>query len=200
MFIVIDGIDGAGSETQGRMVSEALKKANVPVVLRNYPNYETSIGKTIREFLYENKALSVEQQFLLYSLQFIVDGEAIKKESEEGVVIADRYFSTTLVFQTLQGMTESTAVQFAQDFGVVKPDFVFFLDVRPEVAFKWKQGEEKEKNAWEKDLEFMTHTYEKYKDLAQRQVFAPWIRVDGERTKEEVCDTIVQKILLEGKS
>lgn len=194
MFFVIDSIDGGGSETQGKMVSQALEKEGHKVFLHHFPHYDTAIGKSIREFLYDHKDLSVEKQFLLYTMQFIFDAEQMKKESEEGIVIADRYFTTTLVFQTLQGFSEEKALEFADMFGVYKPEKIFFLDVAPETAYRWKHGEEKDLNFWEKDMEFIKRTYSKYLDLAQRQVFAPWSTVIGERTKQEVCDTIVQEI------
>lgn len=195
MFFVIDSIDGGGSETQGKMVSEALEKQGYKVFLHHFPHYDTAIGKSIREFLYDHKDLTVEKQFLLYTMQFIFDAEEIQKESEEGIVIADRYFTTTLVFQTLQGFPEEKALEFADTFGILKPEKIFFLDVDPETAYKWKHGEDKEKNAWEEDMEFMRKTYTKYLDLCQRNIFASWSKIIGERTKQEVCDTIVEEIL-----
>jgi dTMP kinase len=192
MFIVIDGIDGAGSETQGNLVSQKLQEVGKTVSLRKYPHYDNPIGKTIRDFLYENKDLPVEQQFLLYSLQFITDKREIEQDREKGIVIADRYFTTTLVFQTLQGMDEDTALRFAQDFGIIVPDRIFFLDVKPETAYKWKHGEDKELNFWEKDLAFMQKTYQKFQDLSKRNVFSKWIRINGEQSKEKVTEEILQ--------
>jgi dTMP kinase len=185
---------GGGSETQGKMVSEALEKQGHKVFLHHFPHYDTAIGKSIREFLYDHKDLTVEKQFLLYTMQFIFDAEEIRKESEEGIVIADRYFTATLVFQTLQGFSEEKALEFADTFGILKPEKIFFLDVAPETAYTWKHGEEKEKNAWEEDMEFIKKTYSKYLDLCQRNIFASWSRIIGERTKQEVCDTIVEQI------
>ena len=194
-FIVIDGIDGAGSETQGKMVTQALRGQGKTVDLRNYPNYNNPIGKTIREFLYENKSLPVEQQFLLYSLQFLTDSHQIKENQQNSVVIADRYFTTTLVFQTLQGMSEDVALHFAKDFGIIVPDQIFFLDVKPETAFKWKHGEDKELNFWEKDLEFMTQTYARFTDLCDRQVWGKWVRINGEQSKEDVTKEILSHLV-----
>jgi dTMP kinase len=194
MFFVIDSIDGGGGETQGKLVSSALEKAGHTVFLHHFPHYDTAVGKHIRDFLYDHKDLSVEKQFLLYTMQFIFDAEEMKEQSEKGIVIADRYFTTTLVFQMLQGFPEKTALEFADTFGIFKPEKIFFLDVSPETAYRWKHGEEKELNFWEKDLDFIKKTHSKYLDLAQRQVFAPWSKIIGERTKQEVCDTIVSEI------
>lgn len=195
MFVVIDSIDGGGSETQGNLVTEKLKAKGLTVDLRRYPNYDSPVGQMIRKFLYETNDLRVEQQFLLFGLQHVSDAPIIKENSEEGIVIADRYFTTSIVYQSLKGLSEDVILQFAKDFGIMQPDISFFLDVTPETAFKWKHGEDKELNHWEKDLAFIKETYEKYNDLVDRNVFGNWVRVPGERNKEEIADDIVSQIM-----
>lgn len=216
MFIVIEGIDGAGCETQARLVFEKLKAKGKETTLLKYPNYNNPVGEMLRKFLYENQKLDAKQQFLLYSLQFIWDAEKIKKYSsrlrsnnkmyysssersesrrlEESVLIADRYFTTTLCFQTLEGIDEKIALQFADNFGIIKPDLVFFLDVKPEIAIKRKGGEDKEKNFREKDFAFIQRTYPKYLDLVKRQVWTKWVRIDGEKKPDEIAEEIIKNI------
>ena len=111
------------------------------------------------------------------------------------ILIADRYFTTTLCYQALEGFDEKYALSYADHFGIIKPDLVFFLDVKPETAIKWKYGEGKELNFREKDLDFMKKTYEKYQDLVKRQVWTKWVRINGERNKELITKDIINKIL-----
>lgn len=195
MFIVIEGIDGAGCETQAKLVFEKLQKENKKPELIKYPNYNNPVGKVLKNFLYDNQTLSAEQQFLLYSLQFIWDAPKIKKyQSLPTVLIADRYFTTTLCYQTLEGIKEHKALQFAENFGIIKPDLVFFLDVKPQIAYKRKQGEDKILNFREKDFLFIEKTYQKYLDLIKRQVWAKWVRINGEREPNEIAEEIISKI------
>lgn len=195
MFIVIEGIDGAGCETQATRLIEALKTQGKKPFYIKFPHYDTPVGKMIREFLYENKIKhNASEQFLLYTLQFIFDKDLITEKMKDHVVIADRYFSTTLCYQTLEGFDEDKAVRYAEDFEIVKPDAVLYLDVPPETAIKWKYGENKEKNFREKDHTFIKRTYEKYNDLVQRNVWAKWIRINGEQSKEKVTDEIIEVI------
>ncbi|MCX6732784.1 MAG: dTMP kinase [Candidatus Roizmanbacteria bacterium] len=192
MFIVIEGIDGAGCETQATALIESLTKAGKKPFYIKFPHYDTPVGKMIRDFLYENKVKhSADEQFLLYTLQFIFDKELIKEKMKDHVVIADRYFSTTLCYQTLEGFDEEKAVRYAQDFNIVKPDAVLYLDVSPDTAIKWKYGEDKEKNFRENDHSFIRRTYEKYKDLVKRSVWARWIHVNGEQSKEKVTQELL---------
>ena len=81
--------------------------------------------------------MPVNEQFLLYTLQFIFDAPEIKKSqtlnpksqsnSKSQILIADRYFTTTLCYQTLEGFSEEYALKYAEQFGIVKPDMVFFF-------------------------------------------------------------------------
>jgi dTMP kinase len=195
MFIIIEGIDGAGCETQATaLIAELTKLGKKPFYIK-FPHYDTPVGKMIQTFLYENKVKhSADEQFLLYTLQFVFDKELIKEKMKDHVVIADRYFSTTLCYQTLEGFDEKKALQFANDFGIVKPDAVLYLDVTPDTAIKWKYGENKEKNFRENDHSFIRRTYEKYKDLVKRSVWAKWIRVHGEQSKEKVTEELLKII------
>ncbi len=197
MFIVIEGIDGAGCETQARLVYEKVRTGQCPVPthLIKYPDYQKNIGPLIKEFLYQNKNLSAEGQFLLYSLQFVLDREEIAKRRKNQIVIADRYFTSALCYQTLEGIKLKTALRFADDFKIEKPDLVFYLNVRPEIAIKRKSGEDKEKNRREKDFQFIKKTYQQYQKLIKNQVWTGWIDIDGERGIDEIAKEIYNKIL-----
>ena len=140
--------------------------------------------------------MNAHEQFLLYTLQFIFDSPEIKEKSEKEIVIADRFFSTTLCYQTLEGFDEQYALSYAEQFGIAKPDLVFFLDVKPETAIKWKYGEDKEKNFREKDHDFIKKTYVKYQDLISRQVWTKWVRINGEQEKEKVTADVIKELNL----
>lgn len=194
MFIVIEGIDGAGCETQGKLLIESLIKLGKKPSFIKFPHYDTPVGKMIKDFLYLDQKMSAHEQFLLYTLQFIFDSPDIAKKSSEGIIIADRYFSTTLCYQTLEGFNEQYALSYADQFKIVKPDIIFFLDVKPETAIRWKYGENKPKNFREKDHEFIKKTYVKYQDLIKRQVWTKWVKINGEQEKEKVTKEILSNL------
>lgn len=197
MFIVIEGIDGAGCETQAKHLFEKMKnkKRKMTPFFVKYPDYEKNIGRLIREFLYQNKNLSAQQQFLLYSLQFLLDKEEIAQKRKTGIVIADRYFTTTLCYQTLEGIELAKALRFAEDFQIEKPDVVFYLNVRPEIAVQRKSGEEKVKNRREKDFQFIKRTYNQYAQLVKNQVWTKWVEIDGNKSVEEVTLNIYNVLM-----
>jgi dTMP kinase len=195
MFIVIEGIDGAGCETQGKNILKMCKEQKFlfPTLIK-YPDYERNVGKLIKDFLYQNKNLSAEQQFLLYSLQFLMDKEMIVEKRKSGILIADRYFTTTLCYQTLEGIRLEKALNFASDFGIEKPDLVFYIKVDPDIAIKRKFGEQKEKNRREKDFDFIRKTHKQYNYLVKNQVWTKWVEIDGEKGIDEVTKDIYNKI------
>lgn len=195
MFIVIEGIDGAGCETQAKNLEKLLKNKDLSVSLLKYPDYERNIGKLIKEFLYQNRSLSADTQLLLYSLQFLIDKELIAKKRKTGIVIADRYFTTTLCFQTVAGVELTRSLRFAQDFAIEKPDLVFYVNVKPDLAIQRKAGENKEKNRNEKDVKLTGKTYKQYAELVKNQVWTKWINIDGERKIDEITMDIYNKIL-----
>lgn len=195
MFIVIEGIDGAGCETQAKNLAKMLQDNGKTASLIKYPDYERNVGKLIKEFLYQNKNLTAEQQFLLYSLQFVMDAQMIAEKRKQDVIIADRYFTTTLCYQILEGIDLQMALDYAKSFKIQVPDAVYYLDVEPEIAIKRKGGENKEKNRREKDFEFIRKTYSQYEKLVKDQVWTKWIKIDGNKPIDEVTKDIYNKLI-----
>jgi len=196
MFFVIEGIDGAGCETQARLVVDKLKKQKKKTVLLKYPYYTNPVGLMIKNFLYKNKVLSAYDQFLLYGFQFVYDrykiNSLIKKRK---IIIADRYFSSALCYQILEGVDEKVAINFAKDFQITKPNLVFYLDVPPKLAYQRKIGEKKEKNFREKDIRFMEKTYHRYDKMVKQNLWVDWQKIDGRPDKGTIADEIVKIII-----
>lgn len=194
MFIVIEGIDGAGCETQGKNLVKMLQDAGIKTSLIKYPDYERNVGRIIKEFLYQNKDLSAEQQFLLYTMQFVMDSSMILEKRKNEILIADRYFTTTLCYQTLEGIDLKMALEYAKNFKIEVPDVVFYLNVDPDVAISRKRGENKEKNRREKDFEFIKKTHKQYDYLVKNQVWAKWVNIDGDKSIDEITKNIYNKL------
>lgn len=194
MFIVIEGIDGAGCETQGKNLVKMLQDAGIKTSLIKYPDYERNVGRIIKEFLYQNKDLSAEQQFLLYTMQFVMDSSMILEKRKNEILIADRYFTTTLCYQTLEGIDLKMALEYAKNFKIEVPDVVFYLNVDPDVAISRKRGENKEKNRREKDFEFIKKTHKQYDYLVKNQVWTKWVNIDGDKSIDEITKNIYNKL------
>ncbi len=152
MLIVIEGIDGAGTEVQSKLLLNFLREKGTPAVRLTYPDYSGPIGRLIHEYLHRKFELSVDVQFLLHFADRLQNQESIRKLLQEGrTVICDRYFTSILAYQGLAGFPLDKALKFADMFKIRKPDMAVYLRVSPETSMKRKHGEKKDLDRNESD-------------------------------------------------
>ncbi len=132
MFIVFEGIDGAGKTTQARKLHERLAAENARVELVADPG-TTTLGKTIRKILLESDApLAKSAQLLLFSAARAELAEYIQERlADNFTVICDRWLLSTLVYQGeigghcpdfIREVYRKTSVS-------LLPDCCFFMDL-----------------------------------------------------------------------
>ncbi len=192
-FIVFDGLDGSGKSTQIELLINDFKSQGKQIEMIHYPDYEGGIGKLIHDFLYKKYDFSPETQFLLYFADFIKDKEKIKAWLEQGkVVIADRYFTTTISYQCSKGFDLDRALKIAKEFDLLVPDLVIYIDVSADVSMERKFKEKGNLDRHEGDREFLVNLRDVFKKLAINQTFAKWAIIDGEKPVEEVFKQVKQ--------
>jgi len=190
-LIVFEGIDGAGCETQVKLLFDYLKRQGKSVERLYYPDYEGPIGRLIHQYLHKQYEFSVDIQFLLYFTDFIKDREKINQWIGEGkIVICDRYFSSTLAYQGLRGFSIKKALELARRFKLPKPDLIIYLKVSPEVSMSRKYKEKKDLDRNEADKKFLKKIWDSYEKLIKGKIFSKWVVIDGEKSIEEVFSQI----------
>lgn len=196
MFFILEGIDGAGCGAQRKNLEKKLKEKDLRVLTMKYPYYETSIGEILRQFLKEDKKLSVEMQFLLFAGQMVAEKERIKEQRVNNIIICDHYFAATLVYQGMYGFDYQKGLQFAKDFQLEIPDLTFFLDTPLEIARQRKQGEEGKikLDRHERDLEISKKIDKGYRSFVENQTFCKWQVIDNTKTIDEVSQDIINII------
>lgn len=181
-LIVFEGIDGAGAETQGKLLYNFLRKQEKSVERLHYPDYERPIGRLIHQYLHKQYEFSVDVQFLLYFTDFIKDKEKINQWLNEGkIVICDRYFSSTLAYQGLRGFPIKKSLELARKFKLPKPDLIIYLKVSPKVSMNRKYKEKKNLDRNEADKKFLGKVGDFYKKLIKGRIFSKWVVINGER-------------------
>jgi dTMP kinase len=194
-LVVIEGADGAGGEEQSKRLLKLLEEKGVAVERHRYPDYDGPIGKIIHDFLHRNHEFSPEVLFLLYSADMVKDISRIRTWlKDEKVVILDRYFTSTLAYQSMQGVKLKTCLKFAELLDLPKPDFIIYLKVSPEVSMERKSKEKESLDRNEADKEFITNVLNSYDYLIKNNIFGQWYVIDGDRPIEEVF-TDIRKIL-----
>lgn len=196
-IIVIEGIDGAGIETQGKLLLDYLEKQEIAVERLYYPSYIQPIGKLIHEYLHKKYDFPVDVQFLLYFADFIKDKEKIQKWLKEGkIVLCDRYFTSTLAYQVLRGFSLEKALRVAKIFELPMPDLAVYLKVSVETSIKRKLKEKNSLDRNEANKEFLIKVGRSYNKLIKKQVFCKWKVVDGENSIEKVFEEIRSQIYI----
>jgi dTMP kinase len=195
-IVVFEGIDGAGTEAQSKRLLQHLKGKKIPCERLYYPNYDNPTGRLLHEYLHSDYTLSPDMQLVLYGGDMLLDRERILSFLKEGkVVILDRYFTSTLAYQTLDGLKQETCLKFARMFKLPKPDYVFYLKISPETSMKRKQmekGSGVDRN--ERDMKLQERLARKYDEISRDNVFGKWFTINGEKPVEEVFSQ-VRKVL-----
>ena len=194
MFIVFEGIDGCGGETQSKKLVSYLKKRGMAAQRLSYPDYKGPIGKLIHEYLYKRHDFSKEVQLLLYFADFLKDNEKIQRWLAEGkTIVSDRYFSSTIAYQCSSGFAVEKAVQMSTLFDLPVPDLILYLNITPETSIKRKMKEKRGKlDRHEADKKFLSDLVKLYKQLIQKQVFAKWVVVNGEQSIQKVSADVYE--------
>ncbi len=196
-FIVFEGIDGAGGETQSNLLLKFFKKEKIPAEKLSYPDYRGPIGKLIHKFLHKKYNFSFELQFLLYFSDFIKDKEKIEKWKKEGkVIISDRYFTSALAYQGLKGFSLKDALKIFKIFDLPKPDLIIYLKISPETSIQRKFKEKRSLDRHEADKKFLEKLSKFYEKLIENQIFSKWVIVNGEKPIKKVFED-VKKITME---
>jgi dTMP kinase len=189
-FIVIEGIDGAGSSTQTERVASYFKEIGKKFHITKEPT-NSLIGGLIRGQLTSDWKSSPECLQLLFSAD---RAHHLEKEIipllEKGVsVISDRYFFSTIAFGAMEVKNKDWLLQINEPF--MLPDLIFLLKISPETAAKRIKDNRFSVELFEKK-EKLAKTWQNYQKLAKE--FKNVCIIDGEKTIQEISYEIVNKV------
>lgn len=185
MFVVFEGIDGTGKDTQ----IELLKK-DFDFKHFKYPTKKFSI---LRDYLDGKISLDKKSSFLLF-LSDIADEQAILAESKTSIV--DRYVYSTIAYE-LDEIGFEKSKKIVRDIGFLKPDLIVLLDISAETAQKRKTAQ-KELDRYEGDSGYLDKVRKKFLKLAEESFHSKWVVIDAEGSVEEVnakIKDVLSKIL-----
>ena len=158
MYIVLEGIDGAGKSTQIKMLKEWLESNGLRVETIVEPT-DLEVGKLIRKLLTRSDATSDTMQKtlgLLFAADRLILMDKIEQlEKDNIVVISDRSFYSSLSYQDPKDWIKEIN-KFAKI-----PDLVLLLDLDVKKSVERCDGTDEFENE-----EFLTGVKQNYLDLA----------------------------------
>ncbi len=176
LFLVVEGIDGAGTTTQAKRLCVALQAQEVACHLTREPS-DGPIGRLLREILagkhQPNDATSLGLLFAADRADHL-QREVLPALSAGKVVISDRYYHSSLAYQ---GSDEDRGWIATLNQRALVPDCTFFLKVDPEVAAKRRSDDDRSEEIFDK-LE------------TQRRVAAGYLAVVADRGSAERIEVI----------
>lgn len=149
-YFIIEGIDGSGTTTQARLVSEKLKEYGYKS-LQTFEPTDSPIGKLIRSVLGGNYSISSDTLALLFvadRTEHIYGKNGVKENCDNNtIVVSDRSFFSTLAYQSLSSDYDKL---FNENKNFPLPEKLFFLEIDPENALARVENRENKKEIFEK--------------------------------------------------
>ena len=193
-YIVIEGLDGAGGTTQCRLLQSWLEQRGCTVVLTNEPT-NLPVGKFIRQVLQDPDSL-IGDAVLSYLFgadrQNHLDTRVFPALDRGEIVISDRYYHSSLAYQSLSLDFDFVAKINGQ---FPAPSITFFLMLEPEISFERVQlrGLPVERFETLDRLRSIAQSYERVIQYCTEQG-ENIVCIDATQTIDEIHDTICQHV------
>lgn len=193
-FIVLEGLDGAGTTTQ-------LKAINTQLSNMGYKTYSTfeptdrPIGKLVRDVLAKRFVTTPFTLAKLYATDredhlFNEDNGVIKHLDNNEIVISDRYFYSSLAYQGV--LCDYEKVKQLNDYP--HPQFLIYIETSLDTCLNRinKRGNEKDIFEHNDFLSKVALNYQKIlKEIPQEVVL---IKINGELDVETISSQIINEL------
>lgn len=200
MFLVLEGIDGAGKGRQRLEITKLLQKKFPQIVSIEFPDHQGVIYKEIiKPALLEKISIPKQAWFPAFALdQILYQDKILKaKEHKSNHFICDGYYTTNIVYNSIvnEYLSLEKSLQFAKDFSINEADLNIFIDVDPEIALSRKKiepGHEQGLDVNERDMQKQNKLRQAYLRMAKENIFGKWEVVPGNGSIEEVTSMIMK--------
>ena len=185
MIVVIEGSDQAGKKTQSMLLAKTLRKSKIKTKVFSFPDYTTPLGKEINGFLHGKRKFPPQViHCLLAANRWEKESKIKKAESQNSVLIMNRYYQSNLVY----GVANNLSLKWLQglDEGLPKADLVIVLDVSQKESFSRKKSN---RDKFEKDTMFLQKISKIYRVLAKKY---HWHLINASQSKESVHNDIMK--------
>lgn len=205
-FLTFEGLDGSGKTTQMRKLAAWLEARSQQITVTRQPG-GTRIGDRIRKLLLDSRTENLAARAelgLMFSDRAQAIAEVILPALENGhVVLCDRYTDSTEAYQGGGRQLGSDIVLQLHEVmcGGLQPDLTILLlpDFEASLARARRRNDRLKKtgtdeNRFEREDEtFYRRVYEKYREIAERDVLRV-VAIESDAAIEEIHRRIVRVV------
>lgn len=193
VLVTIEGGDQAGKKTQCALLEEFLLERGLKVAIFDFPDYSTPIGRVIRSCLDGTQPSNPQTiHCLLSANRWEKLDEIVEAQSDNDIIIMNRYHYSNLVYGVVNGLETSWLKNL--DSGLPCADLVILLDITQAESFKRKR---RGRDRFERDEDFSRRVFSGYRSIAEKE---GWKIVDGSKSKEEIRKEIADLVIRESES
>ena len=204
-FIVIEGIDGAGTTTQTGLLAAHLRGRGLPVRTTHEPS-PGPLGMMLRQILtgrvvvpgiHGSRPPSWTTMALLFAADRVdhVETTIVPNLMDGVTVISDRYDYSSVAYQSVSADGGEDVISWVREINrhARRPDLVIVLDAPAEVAAK-RRSRRAEGSELFDDRELQERLVGFYQGIDRYFPNDRIVHVDSDRPKEEVAEDIHQAV------
>lgn len=199
MFVVLEGIDGAGTTTQVAKLVDRLRREGVNARATREPS-DGPVGTQIRQVLAGRivvpggRAPGWATMALLFAADRLdhVESEIEPMLAQEGVIVSDRYDASSLAYQSVTSGTDGAgALDWIRHINrhARRPDLTIVLDVSAGLGAARREARGEAAQLYEQN-EVQRALADFYRDLQKHQPNDRVVVVDGSRGIDEVHELV----------
>ncbi len=184
-FIVIDGLDGSGKDTQVNLIAEMYRNMGRDVTIRSHPCCDNKYGRKSKQALLKEGKVNHIKATIYFGLDAIRSVRKYCRNNDTDVVIFSRYILAVMYLPNVV----NTIVYKIVAFVLPTSDCMFFLDVSPEESLRRMESRGDDKEMFE-NIEDLT----KNRQRSQKFTYN-WNVIPGDDAPEIISQKIQVKCL-----
>lgn len=144
-FIVFDGLDGCGKDTQVNLIAQVYEQQGRKVDVRSHPCNDNKFGRKSKQALLKTGKFNHLKATLYYGLDALRSVHMYYYNKDTDVLIFSRYTMAVAYLPDVINVIVYKIVSFV----LPKSDCMFFLDVSPEESLRRIQSRNEEEEMFE---------------------------------------------------
>lgn len=200
LFIVLEGIEGAGKSEAAAMLGNRFQAMGQKVIVTREPG-GTRIGELIRDITHDPKNIeldAVAEAYLMAASRAQHVREKIEPALNAGTaVIADRFVDSSIAYQGYGRKLGAKVIKLLNTLAVdgASPDITILLNVPPDVGLMRRDKTQKTDRLDMQQKDFYKRVYAGYLALAKNNP-SRYVVVDATKSKEEVAFSVWKAVSL----